>query len=234
MKQLRTISIMTAAAALTLALTAQEAPKGKRSRQQDTVQQEPVSPQRQPPPRFPRNQFVAPSSVDRPPVNEREGRTGTRLHPYGARAGDWLRQYKDVPVDQQERALTNDPSFQRLPAERQEKLRERLRQFNSLSPEMKDRLLDRMEKFETLPPEQRQRLQGIQERMRQLPEDRQQKVRRAFHQLKGMSPEQRQAYLGSERFQTIFNQEEREIIRVLTDIEGTPELAEPGDPREND
>jgi hypothetical protein len=59
-------------------------------------------------------------------------------------------------------------------------------------------------------------------------------VRRAFHQLKGMSPEQRQSYLGSERFQNIFTPEEREILRGLNEIEGTPELAEPVDPRIND
>ncbi|HUR37649.1 MAG TPA: DUF3106 domain-containing protein [Terriglobales bacterium] len=262
MKQLRNISMMTAAAAMTFALAAaQDAPAAKNdgkqrsSRVQDTVQQ---TPQRQPAPqsspsqsqsqgnsRVPRNQFVSPTIMDRPAVNPNQtignqdqmrdmGRRGGRLHPYGARAGDWLRQYKDVPVDQQERALTSDPSFQRLPADQQEKLRQRLRRFNNLAPEKQDQLLDRMEKFETLPPEQRQRLQGLQERMRLLPEDRQQKVKRAFHQLKGMSPDQRQSYFGSDRFQTVFTAEEREILKGLNDIEGTPELAEPGDPREND
>jgi hypothetical protein len=236
------MSMMVAAAAVTLSLaTAQDNPKreGKRSRAQENAQ--PSAPAAQPsqdtqgPSRVPRNQFVNPQTADRPPMGDQQGRGRPgSLHPFAPRAGDWLRQYKNVPVDQQERALTNDPSFQKLPADRQEKLRERLRQFNALPPEKQDRLLDRMEKFETLPQEKRQRLRGIQERLRQLPDDRQQKVRHAFHQLKGMSAEQRQSYLGSDRFQSLFTPEEQEILRGLNEIEGTPELAEPADPRKND
>lgn len=227
------------AVAMSLSLAAQDQPKRGAGRLAPRTEQN-QGQRSQPPPSspVPRSQFASPRPVDRPPVTEqqRDANRPFKLHPFGARAGDWLRQYKDVPVDQQEKALSNDPGFQRLPAERQEKLRERLRQFNSLSPERKDQLLDRMEKFETLPPEQRQRLRSLQERMRQLPEERQQEVRRVFHQLKGMSHEQRHAFLGSERFQSVFSQEEREILHGLTDIEGTPELAEPnlGDPRSED
>jgi hypothetical protein len=166
-------------------------------------------------------------------VQQRRGGS-QRLHPFGPRAGDWLRQFKDVPPDQQERALTNDPNFQRLPADRQDKLRERLKQVNSLSPEKKEQLLDRMETFETLPPEQRQRLRAIQDRMKQLPEDRQQRLKRAFHFIKGMNPEQRQSFFGSARFTGQFSVEEQELLHGLIDIAGSPELAEPPDPRIND
>lgn len=229
------------AGTLSVALAAAQEPAKRGDEKRSRTKQTQAAPTNQAPPanqaapsRLPRNQFVPAGTMDRPPMKDDQHHEGKRGRTFGPRAGDWLRQYKDVPVNEQEKALSNDPSFQRLPAERQDKLRDRLRKFNNLSPEMKDRLLDRMEKFETLPPEQRQRLQAIQERMRQLPEDRRQKLRSAFHQLKGMTPEQRAAYFGSERFQSVFSDEERDILRGLTDIEGTPELAEPPDPRSED
>lgn len=254
MKKSATITGLVLAGMLSLSLAAQEPKRGKgtdddkRSRQRDAVRQDSQSAQQSPnqpaaqpgadrPQRIPQSQFVPARPMDRPPDDRMRGRRGgdpNQLHPHGPRPGDWLRQFKDVPEDQQERALTNDPAFQRLPSDRQQQLRQRLQRFNNLSPDQKERLLDRMEKFEALPPEQRQRLQGIQERMRQLPDDRQQRLRRAFHQLKGMSAEQRQEYFGSNRFQERFTQEEREILKGLTEIEDSPELAEPQDPRAQD
>ena len=248
MKQWQHITGTTLALAVSLSLAAQDQPKGGGGRPAPrgtdrVVQNQAPPPQSRPqsqprPSAVPGNQFVAPRIVDRPATTDqqREANRPGRLHPFGARAGDWLRQYKDVPVDQQEKALGNDPSFQRLPADRQEKLRERLRQFNTLSPEKKDQLLDRMEKFETLPPEQRKRLHDIQEQMRQLSEERRQMVRRAFHQIKGMTPEQRQEFFGSGRFTNMFTEEEKQILRGLVEIEATPELAEPnpGDPSSED
>lgn len=233
--------------AVSLGLAAQDQPKREAGRpaprgtdrdvqnQAPPPQARPQQPQARPDPgRLPRNQFVQPNTMDRPAgEQQRESRRG-KLHPFGARAGDWLRQYKNMPVDHQEQELSNDPNFRRLPAEKQEKLRERLRQFNNLSPEKQDQLLDRMEKFETLTPEKRQQLRGIQERMRQLPEDRQQRVRRAFHAIKGMNADQRTSFLGSARFTGQFTPEEQEILRGLTEIEDTPELAEPNDPRSED
>lgn len=235
--------LLTGALSVTLAAQESKRSENKRSGQRDAVRQESQSaqpgatqPAPQPAPgraqRFPQSQFVP---ADRPPGDRMRGRRGGdpgQLHPQGPRPGDWLRQFKDVPEDQQERALTNDPAFQRLPAERQQQLRQRLQRFNNLTPDQKERLLDRMEKFEALSPEQRQRLQAIQERMRQLPDERQQRLRRAFHQLKGMSAEQRQEYFGSNRFQERFTLEEREILKGLTEIEDSPELVE--DPRSQD
>jgi hypothetical protein len=248
-KKSRKITVLAVAGAISLFASAQDKPKtdkegrsstprAERLEQQNT-QPANVNPQNTQP--QPQNQVRPPST--RPdvapnnqylPSNRRGQNSPMRLHPFGPRAGDWLRQFKDVPPDQQERALTNDPNFQKLPSDRQDKLRRQLHQFNNLPDDKKEQLLDRMEKFETLPPEQRQRLRAIQERMRQLPDDRQQRVRRAFHFVKGMTPEQRQNFFASSRFSGQFNSEEQEILRGLVEIEGTPELAEHPDPRVND
>src|SRR5438270_13325339 len=72
------------------------------------------------------------------------------------RAGDWLRKYQNLPPQDQEKLLSNDPNFQKLPPERQSHLRNNLRNFNLLPPEKKQQVLDRMSKFESLPPAERE------------------------------------------------------------------------------
>src|ERR1700745_45169 len=71
-------------------------------------------------------------------------------------AGDWLRQYKDLPPEEQERALSNDPTFKKLPLARQQILRERLQHFSSLPPQRQIQILNRMDTWEHLTPEQKQ------------------------------------------------------------------------------
>jgi len=41
-------------------------------------------------------------------------------------SGAWLRKYKDMPPEEQEKALANDPYFRHLPAAHQQKLRQQL------------------------------------------------------------------------------------------------------------
>ena len=86
----------------------------------------------------------------------RDGRRGPGRH-----AGDWLRKYQNLPPEQQEQALANDPEFQKLPPERQGRLRETLRRFNSKSPEERQRMLERMETFERFTPEQQERARAL-------------------------------------------------------------------------
>ena len=72
-------------------------------------------------------------------------------------AGDWLKKYKDVPPDQQEKALENDAAFRRLPPDRQAKLRQQLQSFRSLPPQKQQKVLNRMQTWERLTPEQKMR-----------------------------------------------------------------------------
>src|SRR5437868_113860 len=46
-------------------------------------------------------------------------------------AGEWLRKYRNVPADQQQKALQSDPQFQKLAPQRQQQLEQRLKNFNS-------------------------------------------------------------------------------------------------------
>ena len=152
-------------------------------------------------------------------------RGGHRGH--GAHAGDWLRKYQNLPPDQQEQALTNDPEFQKLPEERQAKLRQRLREFNAMTPEQRQRVLNRMETFEHLTPEQQQRAQQLFARFRNLPEARQRMLRRALRHLREMDTQQRSRVLASDRFRSMFSADEVEVLK------GMSELAPPTAPAEN-
>src|SRR5581483_8706339 len=48
----------------------------------------------------------------------------------GHHSGQWLNRYRDQPLDQQRRALENDPTFRRLPPARQQQLEQRLQHFD--------------------------------------------------------------------------------------------------------
>lgn len=161
------------------------------------------------------------------PQDRPQGEPGKHRHGFGMRggpggpghhAGDWLRKYQNLPPEQQEQALANDPEFQKLPAERQERLRQALRRFNSKSPEERQRMLERMETFEHLTPEQQQRARAMFARFRSLPEDRRQMVRRALRNLREMEPQQRSQVLASEKFRGLFSADELDVLKGMSEI----------------
>src|SRR6201998_4473551 len=105
-------------------------------------------------------------------------------------AGDWLRRYKDLPPEEQEHALQNDPAFRRLPPAQQQRLRQRLQRFSSLPPEEQLRVLNRMETWEHLTREQKQQARQIFVEMRELPPARRYQVRQAILGLREIAPDQ--------------------------------------------
>jgi hypothetical protein len=142
-------------------------------------------------------------------------------------AGDWLRRYKDLPPEEQEKALQSDPTFQKLPPARQQILRQRLQHFSSLPPQQQLQMLNRMETWEHLTPEQKQQARQIFRQMQQLPPDRQRMVRTAVRDLRAMPPDQRERVIDSDRFKGMFSDQEREMMRGVTRLPLTP--AEPGE-----
>ncbi|MCI0350187.1 MAG: DUF3106 domain-containing protein [Acidobacteriales bacterium] len=143
--------------------------------------------------------------------------------------GDWLRRFQNVPVAEQERALNNDPEFQKLPPEKQEKLRHRLREFNNLPPEKRQRILHRMEVFEHLSPEQQARTREVFRRLRTLPEERRRPVKRTARNLRQYDAAERQRLLESEPYRKSFTDEERALIRELSDLDFTPATEHPSE-----
>jgi len=145
-------------------------------------------------------------------------------------AGDWLRRYKDLPPEEQERELQNDPAFRRLPPARQQILRQRLQHFSSLPPEKQLQMLNRMETWEHLTPEQKQQARQVFSQFRQLPPERRRLVRKAVADLRAMPPAQREQIIDSDRFKGMFSDPEREMIRGASRLPLAP--AEENGPQE--
>ncbi len=136
----------------------------------------------------------------------------------GPHRGDWLRKYGNLPPDQQEQQLKQDPSFQKLSPEKQNKLLERLRNFNSQPPEKKAKILDRMETYEHMTPEQQASARNLFDRYHSLPEDQREKVSQAYRRLRGMPPDERNQMMNSDEFRNNFTEEQRGLLRGMTDL----------------
>jgi Protein of unknown function (DUF3106) len=134
------------------------------------------------------------------------------------RMGDWLQSHKNLPLDQQEKALETDPTFKKLPADRQAALRERLRKFNSLPPEQRDLALKRMNFWASLTREQRQQLRDANQKLQGLPQDRRVAIHKALRHLRQMDPQHRQQVMQSDRFKSSFSDQEQGILKQLASI----------------
>lgn len=138
--------------------------------------------------------------------------------------GEWLNQHKNLPPDQQEKLLENDPSFKHLPPEQQAALKERLRKFNNLPPEQQERVRQRMQFMASLTPEQRQQVREANQTLQGMPQDRQIMIHKALRHLRQMDPQQREQEMNSERFKSLFSEQERGVLNKLSAI-NPPEAA---------
>jgi len=139
--------------------------------------------------------------VPRPPKGQQNGHSG-----------QWLRQHKDLPPEQQRRALQNDPQFRSLPPQQKQHLQNQLDRFNSLPPEKRQQMLNRMDTFGHLTPEQKETARQIHTQMQQLPPERRQAVRNAVQALRAMPPAARQRQIDSDAYKKQFTPEERNIL----------------------
>jgi hypothetical protein len=131
---------------------------------------------------------------------------------------EWLESHQNLSLDQQEKALASDPNFKRLPPARQTALRERLRKFNSLPPEQRQLALKRMQFWASLTPAQRQELRDANHQLQGLPQDRRVAVHKALRHLREMDPQKRQQVMASDRFKTLFSEQEQGILKELAAI----------------
>ncbi|HKF21838.1 MAG TPA: DUF3106 domain-containing protein [Candidatus Angelobacter sp.] len=151
-------------------------------------------------------------------VNNASQNPNAGAHPPARKMGDWLREHQNLPPDQQEKLLENDPNFKKLSPERQAELKERLRKFNSLTPEQRERALNRMEFMASLTQQQREQIRDAQKTLQGLPADRQVMVHKALRHLRQMDPQQRQQVMNEDRFKSMFSEQERGILGQLSAI----------------
>jgi len=129
----------------------------------------------------------------------------------GHHAGQWLNQHRNLPLDQQKRALQSDPNFRRLTPERQQKFEQRLQRFDSLPPDRQQQVLRRMETWEHLTPQQKQQFRSFDSQYKALPPDRRQAVRNAIESLRAMPPQAREREIQSGRYSQ-FSPQERQVL----------------------
>jgi uncharacterized protein DUF3106 len=141
-----------------------------------------------------------------------------KSQPPTRKTGDWLESHKNLPLDQQEKALERDPNFQKLSPDRQAALKERLRKFNSLPREQRDRSLQRLDFWSSLTHDQREQIRDANQKMQALPQDRKVAVHSALRRLRLMDPAQRQQVFESDRFRSTFSPQEQEILKQLSNI----------------
>jgi hypothetical protein len=140
-------------------------------------------------------------------------------------AGDWLKKYKDVPPDQQEKALDNDAAFRRLPPDRQAKLRQQLQNFRSLPPQKQQKVLNRMQTWEGLTPAQKKQAKAVTAKIRQMPPERRAAMMGAIRDLRQMPPEQREQAIASDKYRSSFSDQERQLLRNVSQLPLAPATA---------
>jgi hypothetical protein len=129
----------------------------------------------------------------------------------GHHSGQWLNQHREQPLDQQRRALENDPQFRHLPRETQQQYEQRLQRFNTMPADRQQQLLHRMETWEHLTPEQKQEFRGMGAQFNNLPPDRRRVVHSAIDTLRAMPPDARRREVESGRYNQ-FSPQERQIL----------------------
>jgi hypothetical protein len=145
-------------------------------------------------------------------------------------AGDWLRKYKDLPPDLQQKALESDPQFRKLPPDRQVLLQQQLRRFSALPPQRQKIILQRMETWEHLTEAQKKAAKTVFTKIRQLPPARRKLMTSAIRELRKMDPQQREQALDSADYRAKFSNQELDLLKGVLKLPLAPVRAEAQQP----
>lgn len=170
----------------------------------------------------PRQEYRAPEQ-NRPAYNGAT-RNDTARPPYQRGEGathlpQWLDRHQGMSLADQQRALAQEPGFNRLPPHEQQRLMNTLARINGMPPEQRRQTLAEGEALERLSPERRQQVMGSQRAFATLPPNRKRAVKQAFQELRAYPPEQRQSMMASPDFQARFTPQERNILGDLLTVE---------------
>ena len=161
-----------------------------------------------------------PTSQQAPPAQQQQ-RTGNGPYVFPGVNGkqqhlsQWMDSHRNLPLEQQQRALSAEPGFHQLQPNEQARIHERLEQLNTMTPEQRQRMLARTEAMEKLSPPQRQQVRGALKDLGSLPEDRRRMVARTFRGLRDLSPTQQQACLNGAQLRSQFSEQERATLYNL-------------------
>jgi len=131
----------------------------------------------------------------------------------------WFAQHHNLPMDQQEHLLRQEPGFNRLSPGEQQRAIQQLHQLNQMPDTLRQRTLARAEAIERLTPAERMQVNQSSRQFSAMPADRQAMVRRAFQDLRGVPIDQRQTILNSARYSATFSPQERNVLSNLLRVE---------------
>lgn len=114
--------------------------------------------------------------------------------------------------EERQKALAN------LPPERAEKLRKQLSDYNNMTPQQQAAAREQLNAFRNLPPERQEKLRKAFSKFSGEPADRQQEMRQELNRLRGLPEADRKARLNSPEFKDRFNNNERKIVREMSDL----------------
>lgn len=137
--------------------------------------------------------------------------------------GEWLDRHRNMPIDQQLKALDNEPGFRELPAQTQQRMRDQLVKLNNMPAAARNQRIAENEALERLSEPQRQQAMNtigqLTQQVGSLPQDRQRAVKRAFRDLRTLPPNQRQQYMNSPTYRAQFSDQERNLLGRLMTVE---------------
>ena len=169
-------------------------------------------------PAFAREPQPAPGGKNRTPIRA-GSRPATRPSPNQEHLQQWMERHRDLPLNEQQKALETEPGFHDLPAQTQQRMRDRLAQLNTMTPQQRDRILERNEALERMSLPERQQYRSAVQNFATLPPDRRRLMARAVIDLRAMPPDQRQAVINSDRFRGQFSDNERSTLSSLLSAE---------------
>jgi hypothetical protein len=169
------------------------------------------------------------NSRQQPSTEQRSWQFPQDNHGKEPRRGEWLRNHQNLPPEQQDRELQNDPGFRMLPQQKQQQLRERWRSFNNLPPQQRMQVLHSMERWDQFSPQQKERARGLIGRFQSMSPDRQQILSRTARNLRGMSPQDRERALDSSMIRDTFSDSERDTLHQMLEMGIVPRAQ--GQPR---
>jgi hypothetical protein len=144
------------------------------------------------------------------------GITAPEARPRAQHLEQWMENHKNLSLEEQQRALQNEPGFRELPPQVQQRQINTLARLYAMDPQQRERILNRVEGLERLNPEQQQQWdRAVLQQLNAVAPPRRRLMTRAIIDLRAMPPDQRQQVIDSPAFAAQFSPDERETIRTV-------------------
>jgi hypothetical protein len=177
-------------------------------------------------PQWKQNGHPAPIVREAPPAPPRPlGPQGAQGNQFATRSGQnqehlqqWMQSHGSLTLEQQQKALQNEPGFRQFTPETQQRMLQELGRLNQMSPQQRQRAFDRTEAMERLPQARRIQVRDALTSLGLLPKDRRMYVSREFRAMRDMPAAQQQAFLNSPVMRARFSDQERQILGHLFEV----------------